>query len=126
MPFETLPQMNAHAVGRNSLFHFAISSSVGLRVWYYFHSIIGFLSALFAGIMEASLVQAYSSPFPLSLILPKEQKGRSLFARISRALQGSPILLGTRCRLVPRRRPRSEEHTSELQSQSNLVCRLLL
>src|SRR2546430_4536723 len=29
--------------------------------------------------------------------------------------------------LVPNdRRPRSEEHTSELQSQSNLVCRLLL
>src|SRR5256886_13226398 len=27
---------------------------------------------------------------------------------------------------VPRRRRRSEEHTSELQSQSNLVCRLLL
>src|SRR6516165_8144686 len=26
----------------------------------------------------------------------------------------------------PRRRRRSEEHTSELQSQSNLVCRLLL
>src|SRR5438270_6755629 len=27
---------------------------------------------------------------------------------------------------APRSRPRSEEHTSELQSQSNLVCRLLL
>src|SRR2546430_13392439 len=27
---------------------------------------------------------------------------------------------------VPVRVPRSEEHTSELQSQSNLVCRLLL
>src|SRR2546430_7134644 len=27
---------------------------------------------------------------------------------------------------LPRRRKRSEEHTSELQSQSNLVCRLLL
>src|SRR2546430_4118106 len=26
----------------------------------------------------------------------------------------------------PARNPRSEEHTSELQSQSNLVCRLLL
>src|SRR5688572_31511105 len=26
----------------------------------------------------------------------------------------------------PRRKQRSEEHTSELQSQSNLVCRLLL
>src|SRR5688572_32056649 len=31
---------------------------------------------------------------------------------------------GRRCR--SRRGPRSEEHTSELQSQSNLVCRLLL
>src|SRR5688572_32723591 len=29
-------------------------------------------------------------------------------------------------RAVLRRRDRSEEHTSELQSQSNLVCRLLL
>src|SRR5688572_31389233 len=28
--------------------------------------------------------------------------------------------------LPSRRRTRSEEHTSELQSQSNLVCRLLL
>src|SRR2546430_3981128 len=28
--------------------------------------------------------------------------------------------------LTPRWRSRSEEHTSELQSQSNLVCRLLL
>src|SRR2546427_5860373 len=27
---------------------------------------------------------------------------------------------------LERRTPRSEEHTSELQSQSNLVCRLLL
>src|SRR2546430_7308388 len=27
---------------------------------------------------------------------------------------------------VPRSQKRSEEHTSELQSQSNLVCRLLL
>src|SRR2546430_11991405 len=35
-----------------------------------------------------------------------------------------------RCRTPPPRSPpcwpRSEEHTSELQSQSNLVCRLLL
>src|SRR2546430_13702578 len=28
--------------------------------------------------------------------------------------------------MIPRVLPRSEEHTSELQSQSNLVCRLLL
>src|SRR5688572_31339707 len=31
-----------------------------------------------------------------------------------------------RGRFQSRRRGRSEEHTSELQSQSNLVCRLLL
>src|SRR2546430_13717420 len=30
------------------------------------------------------------------------------------------------CRERPSPSPRSEEHTSELQSQSNLVCRLLL
>src|SRR2546430_7444270 len=30
------------------------------------------------------------------------------------------------CGCLPARRWRSEEHTSELQSQSNLVCRLLL
>src|SRR2546430_10799396 len=29
-------------------------------------------------------------------------------------------------KLLPQRLARSEEHTSELQSQSNLVCRLLL
>src|SRR2546430_10716946 len=39
-----------------------------------------------------------------------------------------PPLLRPHTRLVPWRirRSRSEEHTSELQSQSNLVCRLLL
>src|SRR2546430_5278476 len=36
-----------------------------------------------------------------------------------------PVVLGTR-RLPLARQGRSEEHTSELQSQSNLVCRLLL
>src|SRR2546430_7315553 len=35
--------------------------------------------------------------------------------------------VATRCtRSSPARASRSEEHTSELQSQSNLVCRLLL
>src|SRR5256886_8852105 len=33
---------------------------------------------------------------------------------------------GCRSPAAGRRDPRSEEHTSELQSQSNLVCRLLL
>src|SRR2546430_10865355 len=43
---------------------------------------------------------------------------------IERSRPGTPTDQG----LVERNRacPRSEEHTSELQSQSNLVCRLLL
>src|SRR2546430_11072765 len=47
--------------------------------------------------------------------------------------RSSPRLMGTRRTVVSFMRPvaasrirRSEEHTSELQSQSNLVCRLLL
>src|SRR6266478_7344419 len=56
----------------------------------------------------------------------------TLFRSRSGALSAGP---GTISRSVdhrsrqpqpPRHRSRSEEHTSELQSQSNLVCRLLL
>src|SRR2546430_17704780 len=39
---------------------------------------------------------------------------------------GETASLGIACWQVRLRRLRSEEHTSELQSQSNLVCRLLL
>src|SRR6266853_3724098 len=42
----------------------------------------------------------------------------------ARVLGLEVLLLGVHERRVPA--PRSEEHTSELQSQSNLVCRLLL
>src|SRR2546430_11310056 len=49
----------------------------------------------------------------------------------SRLMTSSWISLAKRVRTTcagtfPGRKPRSEEHTSELQSQSNLVCRLLL
>src|SRR5688572_31063578 len=37
-----------------------------------------------------------------------------------------PCAAGSRLRLERGAEARSEEHTSELQSQSNLVCRLLL
>src|SRR2546430_4269464 len=44
--------------------------------------------------------------------------------RIEKALVGNIILPGSVGKIA--RVDRSEEHTSELQSQSNLVCRLLL
>src|SRR3990172_11864734 len=72
MPFETLPQMKAQALGRSSLFHFSISSAVGLRDWNSFHSIIGFLLVLCAGILEPSASHAYSSPL-LSVMLPPKE-----------------------------------------------------
>src|SRR2546430_12745305 len=50
-------------------------------------------------------------------------RGREIkCVEISRALEPEPVVEPD----VVRRVERSEEHTSELQSQSNLVCRLLL
>src|SRR5256886_6003705 len=52
----------------------------------------------------------------------ERDRRRRLHAEVAAALEPHPDRAGIR-----RRRPeRSEEHTSELQSQSNLVCRLLL
>src|SRR2546421_7561144 len=39
---------------------------------------------------------------------------------------GRPSPFPSLARRLPRASPRSEEHTSELQSRSDLVCRLLL
>src|SRR2546430_13537842 len=53
----------------------------------------------------------------------------TLFRSILRATSSKEQLLAIRSILLPktsRGARRSEEHTSELQSQSNLVCRLLL
>src|SRR2546430_8131521 len=40
--------------------------------------------------------------------------------------QAQAASIGTQCTSITSALSRSEEHTSELQSQSNLVCRLLL
>src|SRR5688572_32410008 len=51
----------------------------------------------------------------------------TLFRSRPRFRRSSPILRRTNARRKSTRSSsRSEEHTSELQSQSNLVCRLLL
>src|SRR5438270_3337277 len=55
----------------------------------------------------------------------------TLFRSDAASATDGPASTGSRSRGRSRsrassRRPRSEEHTSELQSQSNLVCRLLL
>src|SRR2546430_8908604 len=47
------------------------------------------------------------------------------YARVA-AEQGANIVTHARVVRLEPQKDRSEEHTSELQSQSNLVCRLLL
>src|SRR5256885_12666451 len=71
---------------------------------------------------------------PRSTLFPYTTLFRSRSARGAAARQ--PVLVQPRrvraggrryvWKLGPRRVPRSEEHTSELQSPCNLVCRLLL
>src|SRR5256886_9090325 len=62
--------------------------------------------------------QGHNTPLPLERPPPvsfKRLLGRNRFVRLSNGAA-----------TVAEGKPRSEEHTSELQSQSNLVCRLLL
>src|SRR5437016_11401943 len=66
---------------------------------------------------------------PRSTLFPYTTLFRSP-TRPPRRRQPPPPLPGRRprpaARAIPRSRRRSEEHTSELQSLTNLVCRLLL
>src|SRR2546430_5555463 len=65
----------------------------------------------------------------VDLLDDEEVVGARAHLRIAHAVVGVLHVLGVE--LLPAEKPdpaaqRSEEHTSELQSQSNLVCRLLL
>src|SRR2546430_11094078 len=62
---------------------------------------------------------------PRSTLFPYTTLFRSASALLRRG-HSTPKGLAWRSRVETKRRSRSEEHTSELQSQSNLVCRLLL
>src|SRR3982751_1789757 len=59
---------------------------------------------------------------PRSTLFPYTTLFRSI-ADTDRAANAIPLWL---CKTCPIERTRSEEHTSELQSRSDLVCRLLL
>src|SRR5256886_10685657 len=95
--------------------------------------------ALVFGILISGAVSTFVSPQWLTRFLGK----RSLRSQAIAGLAGAPLMLCSCCvapiftgvyersaRLGPSLAlmlaARSEEHTSELQSQSNLVCRLLL
>src|SRR2546430_12127252 len=77
------------------------------------------LSVIYAGDLAAALVAAATTPATANRVYyaahPVVTTSRDLVRAIGRAVGREPRIV-----------PRSEEHTSELQSQSNLVCRLLL
>src|SRR5438270_4020290 len=63
---------------------------------------------------------------PADLIARAEEKAKAFFALPEEVKRGYKIEGGGGARGYTPFGIRSEEHTSELQSQSNLVCRLLL
>src|SRR5688572_33338877 len=67
-----------------------------------------------------------STLFPYTTLFRSRNVSR--FRHGGRAVAGADRLKSAKHggRSIPLRPVRSEEHTSELQSQSNLVCRLLL
>src|SRR5256885_2995545 len=62
---------------------------------------------------------------PRSTLFPYTTLFRSIPRTASSRYRGTCSEIGTRARAISRAQ-RSEEHTSELQSPCNLVCRLLL
>src|SRR5262249_62048368 len=62
--------------------------------------------------------------FPYTTLF--RSRRRSSDRSISIVCSRSPRRCRAAASLLPSREPRSEEHTSELQSLTNLVCRLLL
>src|SRR5260370_15314326 len=64
-----------------------------------------------------------STLFPYTTLFRSQRRPRRYAIRTRSAGRGAARRTAARSR---RRRTRSEEHTSELQSHLNLVCRLLL
>src|SRR5690606_7469839 len=84
---------------------------------------------------EARELDMRASPYDLSgyglePIRIETAEGREAYAEEQRRIHrlGQPLAARLRreCKLALGERARSEEHTSELQSRENLVCRLLL
>src|SRR2546427_9132951 len=76
-------------------------------------------TTLFRSVMGGELADALVHRLLQVALAVQVVRPRRRVLKLERAVVGLPVLLD-------RLEQRSEEHTSELQSQSNLVCRLLL
>src|SRR5688572_31885941 len=84
--------------------------------------------------MHPAPTQAYSlslhDALPISTRPPETwdqlRAAAAAIQKLGGGVRGYGVQSNEQYRLFKKFMPRSEEHTSELQSQSNLVCRLLL
>src|SRR2546430_17512172 len=94
---------------------------------YYFYNLSYFFLFFFFFFNDTATTEIYTLSLHDALPILRNRQPRDVGDRVLRRLR---ILRrrvpGPREQRVPGTRRRSEEHTSELQSQSNLVCRLLL
>src|SRR2546430_5964372 len=67
-----------------------------------------------------------STLFPYTTLFRSGPPPAATVADASRGMRRRAVLPGSAHSVLQHPAHRSEEHTSELQSQSNLVCRLLL
>src|SRR5688572_31756034 len=77
-------------------------------------------------LFQSTLAQLYVAQRKLDAALVEYEQITQRDPRSVSALTFSGIILERQGKVGDARQRRSEEHTSELQSQSNLVCRLLL
>src|SRR5690349_24119449 len=75
--------------------------------------------------LNHALTSAAGTPEVSSLPSPP-MPGERMLTLIGSSMHQSSATSSKPCHLSPGRRIRSEEHTSELQSRRDLVCRLLL
>src|SRR5688572_32405513 len=75
-------------------------------------------TTLFRSKNDFNWIEKTDAPDPATLVITAKYPNADLLADI--AFKGQPPIMERQ------HHERSEEHTSELQSQSNLVCRLLL